>query len=846
MIGDLIKIRPEQLPTRRQKPKRRPLWRRTWVRVVLLVFLLAGTIGWFSVQAYLSEFEKKAETFDLSMLGKFEQSSILFDRGGREIGRLANENRVVIPFKDMPQHLIEALVATEDSRFWDHKGVDYKGIVRAVKDSVMAGRAVSGASTITQQLARNTYGLTERTRERKLLEIKLAERIEKQFTKAEILELYLNRIPFGKGFYGIEAAAQGYFSKNAQQLTRSESAVLVGLIKSPRNYNPIASIPLSTRERNETLDRMVIRNYITADEAAKLKAEPLVIRPSETGRAAGYAQHEIEDEVEGILDALGIEGITGKGYRIHTTLDASMQQAMEEGLAKRLEEAEKREDYPKDREKFADFTAKLEAHMKSRNAGEEMPRPSYLQGAAMAVDNRTGGVLALAGGRHFGHSQYNRVFLTRRPAATAFVPFVYTAAFEDKWFPGSRVIDQRMDNTRVMLGATTGTLGELGVETFNMKHDGTTSLRKALIQGKNNCAARLGLDLGVEKVTALAKKAGFGDMPVDPAVLLGRQEVSVKDMALAYTIFPNGGVRPAGLHFVTRIEKVDGQVLYERPAEKNELVKVTDADAAWMTHSCLEESVLLDIGTASNARELGLKPVPVAGKTGTHINSTDLWFAGYTSDVTCAVWVGLDKREQVYPYAFSRHTALPVWVDVINASVTDGKPPADFTEPAGLNLVELCELSGEVASDACLELRPDPADPTRQKLTKVSYMEYIRGGSKIGHICRLHTAGGGAPAATVIEEPSVPVPAPGATGVNPELAAADAVPVLVTAPTVIGEDPYQSIVAGSVKSAGNGETVAPARPANLPPAIPAAPIPVLDPGAGGRPLTIKPGKADIE
>ncbi len=859
MIGDLIKIRPEQLPARRRN--RMPLWKRPQFRVTALTLLAAGVVTWLSLRTYLAQFQEKAETFDLSLLGKFEQSSILFDRDGREIGRLANENRTLVQYSDMPQYLIDALVATEDSRFWEHKGVDYRGIARAAKDGLFAGRLVSGASTITQQLARNTYGLTERTRERKLLEIYLAERIERHYQKPTIIELYLNRIPFGKGFFGIEAAAQGYFSKTTRQLTKAEAATLIGLIKSPRFYNPINDPQLSLRERDQTIDRMVIRNYLTREEAVVLKGQPLGVKPSDTVRAAGYVQHEIEDEVEGILTELGVEGIAGKGFRVYTTIDSGMQQAMEASFMKRLAEVEQREDYPKDREKLADFTAKLEAHRKANGLPQDAPRPAYLQGAGIAVDNRTGGVLAMAGGRNFGQSQYNRVLLTKRPAATAFVPFVYTAAFEDKWFPGSRIIDQRMDNTRVMLGATSGTLGELGVETFNIQHDDTTSVRKALIQGKNNCAARLGLEIGVEKVTAVAKRAGFGEMPADPAVLLGRQDVSVKDMALAYTTFPNGGTRPEGIHFVTKIENPEGRTLWKRAEEGVKQVLVTDPAAAWMTHSCLEESMLLDIGTASNALELGLKPMPVAGKTGTHINSSDLWFAGYSSEVTCAVWVGLDKREQVYPFAFGRHTALPVWVDVMNASVREGKEPADFAEPQGLSLVELCELSGDVASDACLEMRPDPADPSREKLTKISYMEYIRGGSKLGNVCKLHTIGGETAATGFIAEPGVPVPPTGPTGVNPALAAADAIPVRINAATVLGKDPYTSVVASAPaeveeegkgkrdpdKKGGDDEKNAVAKPGiQVAPAIPAAPVPVVSPGTAPRPLLIQPGKADIE
>ncbi len=838
MIGDLIKIRPAQLAETRGKRQRKPLFKRRWFHVLLLILLAGGAAGWLGLIAYLRPFEEKAETYDLSQVARLEQSSILFDRNRAEIGRLANENRVLIPFSDMPVHLIDALISTEDQRFWSHKGVDYWGIARAAKDNLLSGEIKQGASTITQQLARTTYGLTDISRERKILEIYLAIRIEKKYSKSQILEHYFNRIPLGKGFYGIEAAARGYFSKPAKDLTKSEAATIVGLIKSPRNYNPINSIPLATRERNKVFDRMVSEKKLDNDEGEKLKKEPIAIKPAEITRATGYVQHEVEEEVDTILAGMGIEGITGKGYRIFTTIDATLQQAAEQSLSKRLNEIENSNGYPA-REKMADYALKLDAFTKAKLPATERPVPAYLQGTVLAVDNLTGGVLALCGGRDFGQSQYNRAMLTKRPAGTAFVPFVYTAAFEGTHFPGSRITDQPMDNTKVMMGAVTGTLGEWGTEGLATKHDETTSLRRALIQGKNNCAARLGLDIGVKKVTDLSKRAGLGDLPQDPSTFLGRPEVSLHDLTLAYSIFPNGGARPEKTWFVTRIEKPDGGVLYERPAAPK-LIPVTDAVSAWMTHSCLEESLLLDIGTASNAaKDYGLNDIPVAGKTGAHMNSTDLWFAGYSSRITCAVWMGLDKKEPIYPEAYSRHTALPVWVDIMNASAgkTDPEP---LVQPDGLSLVELCAVSGELATESCLEAGPDPSDPGRQKFIKCSYMEYIRPESKLELRCTFHSK----------EDPANAVTAPVnplalSSGTGSEVASIDARPLAITAPVVIGDDPYHSIT-GTQRDPGappDAATLTPAGNAGAPPVIPAAPV--RNPGNSAL-LNPNPGKVTVE
>jgi len=846
MIGDLIKIQPEQLDPKKGKRRKKPLYKRRWVHVLLILFLLTGLGGWLGLKAYLKPFEEKAETYDMALVAQLEQSSIIYDRNREEIGRQANENRVLIPFSDIPEHLIEALVATEDQRFWEHKGVDYWGIARAAWVNLTSNDIKQGASTITMQLARTTYGHTEISKDRKILEMFLALRIEQHYrSKHTILEHYLNRIPLGKGFYGIEAAAQGYFSKPARELTRSEAAVIVGLIKSPTFYNPINSMTLATRERNKVFERMVDEKKMTRAEADELKKQPIALKPSGNTRATGYAQQEVVEEVEAILAGMGIEGITGKGYKIYTTLDRTLQQTAEKSLPQRLTEIENGKGYP-EREKMSDYTkklaeytAKLEAFQKGTGPEpKEKPLPSYLQGAVLAVDNRTGGVLAMCGGRDYGQSQFNRVLLSKRPAGTVFVPFVYTAAYEGVHFPGSRIVDQRMDNTKVMMGAVTGTLGEWGMEVTEGEHEGMTSLRSAFIQGKNNCAARLGLEIGVEKVTDLARRAGLGEMPNDPSTLLGRPEVNLRDLTLAYTTFPNGGAKPDSLWFVTRIEKPDGTVIYERPAAPA-LTPVTDAVAAWMTHSCLEDTVFSDLGTASNYAGYGpaMKDLHVAGKTGTHLNSTDLWFAGYSKDITCAVWVGLDRKEPVYPDAFSRHTALPVWVDMMLASAVK-KAPDPLEEPPDIQLVELCAESGELATDACLELGPDPSDPTRQKLIKCSYMEFIRPTSKWELRCTFHNK----------NELAASVTAP----VNPLAIASgssdpglDNRPLALSTPVVIGEDPYNSITGARITPGdGTGGPVALVPTDSTgPPLIPAAPVP--NPGNSTL-LNPSPGKAEVD
>ncbi len=837
MIGDLIKIKVEELPARRGR--KQPFFRRRWVKVFFLGLALLALGGYIAAQIYLKPFREKAASYDLAELAKLQESSIVFDRDGKELGRLATENRQLISYGEIPLHFIEALVATEDSRFWDHDGVDWKGVTRAMVWNTWQGQNRQGASTITQQLARQTYRETARTIERKITEAFLAERIELVHTKPQILELYLNRIYFGSGFYGIGAAAQGYFSKEVKALTLEESAIIVGLIKNPTRYSPISGQKeLTLRERNEVFDRMVITNKLTKEAAAQLKTKPLEINVSENIRAFGYLQQEVINEVERILEQQGLEGIGGKGFKVYTTVDSTLQRTAEASMNTRLAEIEARPDYPKSpaRETPSQF-AKAMADL--RATGNPLAKtPAYLQGAAIVIDNQTGAILSMVGGREFKDSQFNRVTLSKRPTGTAFIPFVYATAFEDQRFPGSRLPDEPMDNTRIMIGATTGTLGEWGMETLQGVHEGEISIRQAFAEGKNNCAARLGLEVGPDKVRDFAKRAGMGDLGADPSMLLGRAEVSVRDLSLAYTTFANDGVRPATTSLVTRIENAAGQPVYQRDPASYQQIRVTDPATAWMVHSCLGDT--LAVGTGAPSAEYGLKDFPAAGKTGTHSKSTDLWFAGYTSAVTCVVWVGLDRKETVYPDAFSNRTALPVWTDIMNAS-SQILTASAFTPPAGLQQVELCTVSGKVATEACLELRPDPDDPTRNKLFKSSYMETVRSGVRLTQLCDIHskTAGTEPPPRITMEDPPIIGPA-GGIGIDVE--SEEATPVILKAPTVIGKDPYES-------NFGAEKIIDPAKP---PRAIPVSEkekpivptIPIYKPGAD--PLTPRPGYIDIE
>ncbi len=814
MIGDLIKIKPEEVRAQRAaKQKKPPLWKRRWVRFTLLSLLLLGLGGYVIGMWYLRQFRERAAQFDLTEMKKLEISTLVHDRSGKVIGELAEESRRLVSLNEVPLHLIQALTAAEDGRFFEHQGVDYWGIGRAFFWTYIMRQGRQGGSTITQQLARQTFAsadpsMLEKTKERKLTEIFLARRIEENFTKSEILEMYLNRIYFGSGCWGVNAAAMRYFGKPAKDLTLVESATLCGLIKSPERYSPLKDLAAATRNRNIVLDRMVDERLLAREDADKLKAEVIKLSPTVAAKGGGYVLDMIHAEVGPILEKYGYDEVAGKGLHIYTSLDEDVQKRTEESVAKRLDEIEGRSEYrsylrelnerperkARPRHTYAEYSSIYDAWQKksreelkaSREAPPE-PEANYLQAAVIVLDNKTGDVLAMAGGRDWNHNKINLAL--SKPGhtpGTAFFPFVYAAGFEDKMFPGTRLSDEPLDNSRIMVGSLEGILGEWGREGQTENFQGKITARGALVQSMNGATARLGIDLGLPKIQAFAKRAGLEEVKDLPASILGSSECPLRELALGYSTFPNGGVRPAETRLVTKVTDSQGRLLWERQVPG--MIKVTDDVTAYMITSCLEDA--LSVGTGATSRELGMHEFPAAGKTGTHYDFRDLHFAGYTSAVTCAVWVGLrDRPETIYPSAFSHRCALPIWVDVMNAAA-EKHAPKPFVKPPKIDMVDLCASSGLRATDHCFEVQEDPTSKRRMNV-KTTYQEYIRPGFRLDSLCDVH---GTEHRHDAIEPPKPPVISAGSnlandrtqTSVNP-------IPVLLRAPTVVGNDPYKSV-----------------------------------------------------
>jgi penicillin-binding protein 1A len=755
---------------------RRPWYLRPWFYIPVAILAVLALFMTVFISSVLFDLEAQAKTFDLSQLDQMESASVILDRNGKIFGQIYVENRETVPYEKLPPDLINAVIAVEDAKFYEHHGYDLFGIIRAAFKNLIAGHVRQGASTVTQQLARNSFSLKERTYRRKLLEIFLAKRIEDRFSKQKIMELYLNRIYFGGGLYGAEAAARGYFGKPAREMTLAECATLAGLIKSPNRLSPWNDRDNSREVRDFALDRMRDLGFISREQCAAARAQKIVVGSRQNAQGQTYAVDYIRQQV---IAAVGWDRAINEGYRIHTTIDVNLQRAAEDSLKAHLDQVEQHPDY--NHQTYAEYAASFRK-AKANGKTAEQPAPEYLQGAAIGLDNASGDILVLVGGRDFEHNQYDRALQARRPAGTAMLPFVYAAAFEKGMYPGSVVEDSPLDNRAVMIGGTTGILGEWGPESADNRYEGRITARQALAKSKNGATVRIGMDAGVEAMLHLCSAAGIrSPLRPYPATFLGSSEVTLAELALGYTIFPNGGWRSSAPHILERIEEKDGTVVWSGKQQSIRKI-VVKPESAYEVHSCLVEALQSGTGKAAYT-QFGLKKFPAAGKTGTAYDFTDALFAGYDSNFTCAVWAGFDKPQKIYRGAFGRELALPIWVDVMNAAA-QSYPPREIKRPADLKQIEICSRSGLLATDQCYDAVKTANGDTVQRRT--TYMEIATPAQAPTESCNIH----GEPRARLAREfGSSDLPrAELAVNLN------DVTPIAIKSPTLIADrDPYNSM-----------------------------------------------------
>jgi len=627
--------RSAKAPAKESRAKRH-LLRASLLKIGFVTILLwsvvgAGYYGW-------------ALLFDLKEIHEMDERSVIYDHEGKYYSRLAGENRVAVPFDKVSNDFYNALISREDTRFYKHHGIDPIGIARAVVRNLFLGGFREGASTITQQLARNSFPLGGKNLHRKLIEAALAFRIETELTKEEILEAYVNRIYFGSGTYGIEAASQTYFGKPASKLDLPESATLAGLIRSPNRFSPLNNPEGSLRERNTVLGRMRDLGLITALEYDEAAASPLLAMPRiKTSPEDNWAMDAILRELELVLEPGQMnEG----GLKIYTTIDGPLQAAAELAVRERLQAVEAQPGYPhKPMSDFAD--AVLDG---------EKSAP-YLQAAAIALDNKSGGIRAIVGGRDYRSSKFHRALFGKRQAGSVIKPFVYACAFESGIAANEPVSDDR-----IQPGEIPRKFGSYDPSNSDGSYRGLQPAGEGLVDSRNTMTVRLGLRAGLDRIANMIVKAGIaGDPPRYPAICLGAFETNLRDVTSAYTVFATGGVKLQPF-LIDRVFDAHGNILYKSTRGR---LPVINPSAARLTAALLEDVVTR--GTAARAREFGLTGKG-AGKTGTTNNYLDAWFVGFDPSLTCGVWVGFDKPRPIKPGGYGGALALPIWVDIIEAA----------------------------------------------------------------------------------------------------------------------------------------------------------------------------------
>ena len=631
---------------------------------------------------------------ELRRIGSMDQATTLFDRSDKPAFTIFKEQRIEVPLARVSPHLVNAILAIEDQRFYDHNGVDVVRVAGAALSNLREGRLAQGGSTITQQLARQSFLTAEKTYRRKLTEIVVAARLEEQFTKDQILELYLNKVYFGDGLYGVEAASLGYLGKPASAVTVAEAALLAGLVKSPSSYAPTVSLEKATARRNVALRAMFDAEMINKPAYQQALKEPVKLDDA-LRRGEAYGQYFKEEVRRFLVERFGWERVYQGGLRVYTTVDLDMQKAAEAEVARGIAEIEKRQ--------------------RRKNDDESNP----LQAALVALDPHTGEVRAMVGGRDFEQSNFNRATQAKRQPGSAFKPFVYAAALEKGYSPATLI--ENLDEPIM-------TLQGAWVPEDEHSEGSSMTMRAALKTSSNRAAVRMLEDVGIPETVQYAKRLGVGSVPSVPSLALGSGEVTLSSMTAAYAAFANGGmVQPPML--VRRVETTDGEVLFN--AEQKPEQAISEETAFLMSNMM---SDVVNAGTGAAARSVGFR-LPAAGKTGTTNDYHDAWFVGFTPRLAAGVWVGYDQPRTIIGGGYASVLAVPVWGRFM-AAATKKDRSEWFSTPGNITSATICRLSGKLATDSCHENVTDANGSTSSRST--AYTEYFVTGTEPTESCPIH------------------------------------------------------------------------------------------------------------
>ena len=634
---------------RRRKTSRRPLWGIVAVVGFLLLFSISLVGG--SMVYYL--FLKKLPS--IAALRDYRPSitTRVYADNNELIDEFFLEDRKLIKYENIPKIAIQAFVAAEDARFFQHRGFDMQSMFRAFFKNIEAGRIVQGGSTITQQVAKTLYLSSEKSYVRKIKEALLAYKIDKYLTKEEILSLYLNHIYLGHGTYGIEAASQGYFGKSASGLTLAEAAMLAGLPKAPSNYSPYLHPDRAYQRQSYVLTRMMEDGYITKaqkDRALATKIRFRSIKPKDK-----VAPYFIENIRRYIQEKYGSDVLYKEGLEVHTTLNIQMQKAARDAVEQGLRELEERQGYEKKK----------------------------VQGALFAMDARTGAIQAMVGGRDFNRSEFNRATQSRRQPGSAFKPLIYTAAFDKGMTPATVIVD-----SPIFFPDPAKPDGVWKPQNFDEKFLGPTTLHNALIHSRNIITIKVLEEIGVDYTTSYAANMGIvSPISRDLSIALGTSGVTLQELVRAYGVLANEGKRVQPF-FIRKIVDRTGHVFEETQPR---IEQVIDPRIAFMTSYVMQDVV--ESGTGQRVKKLGR---PVAGKTGTTDDVRDAWFLGFTPSMVAGVWVGFDQELTLGKHEVGGRAAAPIWLYFAEKAL-QGQPVEAFTVPEGIVFVKVDPKTGAPA-----------------------------------------------------------------------------------------------------------------------------------------------------
>lgn len=709
---------------------------------VLVVAILGAAVGAWSLRSALVDLPPVTALRDY----RPPVGSTVWSRDGELMAEFYEERRHVIDVTGLPSHVVRAFLAAEDSQFFEHEGLDWKGIVRAAWANLREQRVVQGGSTITQQVAKSLLLSPERSLRRKIREAILAIRIERNLSKQEILHLYLNQIYLGHGAYGVESASEVYFGTSSRKLSVAQAATLAGLPQAPSRYDPYQHPERALERRRYVLERMAAQGWITEDEARRAAEEPLALKGYRNpyGTFSPYFSEQVRQLVE---ERYGRDALLRGGLRVITTMDSRLQAAARAALQRGLEVVDRRHGYrgPVDRgdplrpgpfaagpaprvgerrralvmgvegdevtvrsggvdallladdvrwatpsrKKAADAFTPGDVVLCEFTAGPEgtlrahLVQEPQIEGALVCLDPRTGEVLAAVGGYDFGRSQFNRAIQAQRQPGSAIKPLIYSAAVAKGFTPATLTYDSPIVYDSPDQEET------WKPKNYSDRFYGATTLHEALVHSRNVVTIKVLREIGVPYAVDFLQRLGIRS-PISPdlSLALGASAVNLLELVDVYSLFPGGGVRHDPT-FLLHVEDRDGNALETFTPSAGE--RVLDASTAYVLTNMMQ--AVVRNGTGRSVRALGR---PCAGKTGTTNDNRDAWFLGFTPDRVTGVWVGYDDGHSLGRRETGGRVAAPVWLDFMRAAV-EGRPKEDFPVPEGIEFARIDAETGLLA-----------------------------------------------------------------------------------------------------------------------------------------------------